>query len=193
MASAQIPGTLPNPESMPEEVLSLKSTLQAVFDMGETEVDKSAELSESIPDIEYHSMISNVYDYGPTAESYYVNGTHGLYSAFMVYEPAFSYSPPPEIGIWGYLVALLVTCEHGSCALLNCNPKIMGSASIQHIPYPMDKGDFFFWADSNEPLTGISEDGTLDTAMGLLGVQGCTTTGVRLRVYSFYKFVERLP
>jgi len=192
MAAFNIPGTLPNPLSMPDQTLNLSVTLNSIFDMGEIDVDKAATLEETVTDIEYHSMRCDEYEFDATSPSYNIDNAFGLYGAAPIYAPAFSYSAPPAKGIHGYAVAILIVCEKGSCIVLNNDKLHAPVTSIQYIPSPMNEGDFLFWADPNEPLVGLNEDGLSDFAIGLLGMEASTVTGVRLRVYSFFKFVERV-
>lgn len=190
VAGSGILGLLPNPRTLPELELKLGVNLSSLFDMGDPDVDKSAQLDELIPDIDYHAMYSIEHSFDASSiMGYKMANDEGLYAAYPVYEPAYSFEFSP--GIWGYLVALFIKCTEGSCLLLN-NPMQTAPPpkTTQHIPYPMEKGDFLLWADPNTPLMGTAEDGTPNSAMGLLGIQATTDSGVRLTVHSFYKFVE---
>jgi len=189
-AGSGILGLLPNPLTLPELELKLGVDLSSLFDMGDPDVDKSAQLDELIPDIDYHAMYSIEHSFdASSAMGYKLDTQYGLYAAYPVYEPAYSFEFSP--GIWGYLVALFIECTEGSCILLNNRMQVGAPPkSTQYIPYPMEKGDFLFWSDPTEPLMGIDEDGVANSAMGLLGIQATTDNGVRLTVHSFYKFVE---
>jgi len=183
-------GLLPNPLTLPETEFKLGVDFSSEFDMGKPDVDKSAVLEELVSDVDYHAMYSIEHSFDPSVGlGYMLDDEYGLYAAYPVYEPAYSFEYGP--GLWGYLVALYIECTEGSCIMLNNQMQLGPSVrSTQYVPYPMEKGDFLFWADPNPPLMGTDEAGVANSAMGLLGIQATTTTGVRLSVTSFYRFVE---
>lgn len=185
MAETTIPGEFPNPITLPSGTNVLSTQLTSTFDLGGRN-DLDAILSEVVEDIEYNTMYTREYEFDPSTTHYYMDTPTGLYSAYPIYKPAYSYEDTP--GVQGFLVALLVKCHEGACVLLNDGGN---GNSIQYLPYPMHAGDFLFWADSHEPLVGINEDGSADSILGLLGIKAATDIGVRLSVYAFYKFTEK--
>jgi len=185
MAETSIPGEFPNPNTLPSGASVLSTELSSTFDLGNDE-DRDAVWQEAIEDIEYNTMFSREYEFDPSTTHYYMDSATGLYSAYPIFKPAYTYEDTP--GVQGYLVALLIKCTKGSCVLINDGGN---GKSIQYLPYPMHVGDFLFWADPHEPLVGINEDGSSDSILGLLGIKAATDVGVRLSVYSFYRFVEK--
>jgi hypothetical protein len=189
-AGPGIAGQFPNPLTLPEDSLILKINLTSIFDVGMPEVDKEADLQEIIADIEYHSMYTVEHEFQSTVAGYTIDDKDGLYGAYPVYIPVPTYETVS--GVQGYLVALLLVCEKGSCVTLNNSMSPPGGPveSTQFLPLPMTEGDFMLWADETLPLIGEDEDGAANAALGLLGVQATTDNGARIRVHAFYKFVE---
>jgi hypothetical protein len=187
MAATSVNGTYPNPVTLPAVSSDLDIAIQSTFDIGTVDVDKQAVLREVLASIEYHTAYTQEFDFDAFDSEYYMTEATGLPTAKPIYLPA--YTLDNAVGIWGYLVALFITCEEGSCILLNNSRVPTPVTSTQHVPYPMNVGDFLLWADDNEPMEGIDEDGD-NKQIVVKGIECSTVTGCRLRVHTFYKFME---
>lgn len=181
-------GYLPTPTGITPLDAPLKIDSKLVFDTGQPDVDREAELILNYSGIEYDQVITVSQDVGVTERDNDISDPKAA-ELIPLYKPQYD---PAAIQV----IAMLFTCQFGDAALYFATNVALESEYFDppdvdaYIPVPLAPGGWFFYVNDAVYQVATNWQGTADVPIFIGEIMAASFLPSRITGYIFLKNVS---